>query len=190
MHPRQFGPIDHSLIQLRGVGGQLKCPPRDRGRQVKRTLAFGLTVTLLLMPASAASASGPAITETISVVGDQFVCEDDTYTIVSGDVRFTLHEGESASGNQNFTVTIAATKVEAVNSSGESFFIVGAFWAGFTANAKTGGFQGTTTDHFQIIGQGEGTVDSVQVTTHITFRPPDNFNVKDFNFGTCASPED
>jgi hypothetical protein len=157
---------------------------------MKRILALGAAVGLLLMLASAASASGPAITETISVVGEQFVCEDDTYTIVSGDVHFTLHEGESASGNQNFTITIAATKVEAVNTAGESFSIVGAFWAGFTANAKTGGFQGTTTDHFQIIGQGEGTVDSVQVTSHITFRPPDRFNVKDFNFGTCASPED
>lgn len=157
---------------------------------MKRILAFGSAVTLLLMLAPAASANGPAVTETISVVGDQFVCEDDTYTIVSGDVHFTLHEGGSASGNQNFTVTIAATKLKAVNTAGESFFIVGAFWAGFTANAKTGGFQGTTTDHFQIIGRGEGTVDSVQVTSHITFRPPDNFNVKDFNFGTCASPED
>jgi hypothetical protein len=157
---------------------------------VKRILALGSAIALLLLVASAASANGPAITETISVVGEQFVCEEDTYTIVSGDVRFTLHEGESASGNQNFTVTIAATKVEAVNTAGDSFFIVGAFWAGFTANAKTGGFQGTTTDHFQIIAQGEGTVDDVQVTTHITFRPPDNFNVKEFNFGTCTSPED
>jgi hypothetical protein len=156
---------------------------------VKRILAFGLTVTMLLMLASAASANGPAITETISVVGDQFVCEDDTYTIVSGDVRFTLHEGRSASGNENFTITIAATKVEAVNTAGESFSIVGAFWAGFTANAKTGGFQGTTTDHFQIVGQGAGTVDRVQVTTHITFSPPDNINIKEFNFGTCASPQ-
>jgi hypothetical protein len=157
---------------------------------VKRTLAFGLTVTLLLMLASAALANGPAVTETVSVVGEQFVCEDDTYTIVSGDVRFTLHEGKSASGNENFTITIAATKVEAVNTAGESFSIVGAFWAGFTANAKTGGFQGTTTDHFQIISRGAGTVDRVQVTTHITFSPPDNFNIKEFNFGTCASPED
>jgi hypothetical protein len=158
--------------------------------QVKRTPILGLGVTLLLMIAPTTSANAPAITETISVVGDQFVCEDDTYTIVSGDVRFTLHEGGSASGNENFTVTIAATRVEAVNAAGDPFIIVGAFWAGFTANAKTGGFQGTTTDHFQIIARGEGTVDSVQVTSHITFTPPDKLNLKDFNFGTCASPED
>lgn len=157
---------------------------------MKRTPTLGLAVMLLLMLAPATSANAPAITETISVVGDQFVCADDTYTIVSGDVHFTLHEGGSASGNENFTITIAATKVEAVNTAGDSFFIVGAFWAGFTANAKTGGFQATTTDHFQIIAKGEGTVDRVQVTTHITFTPPDKVNVKEFNFGTCASPED
>jgi hypothetical protein len=157
---------------------------------MKRTLALGLAAALLLSLTAVASANQPAITETISVVGDQFVCEDDTYTIVAGDVRFTLHEGGSASGNQNFTITIAATKVQAVNSEGDSFSIVGAFWAGFTANANTGGFQGTTTDHFQIIGRGQGTVDSVQVTSHITFTPPDKFNLKEFNFGTCASPSD
>jgi hypothetical protein len=155
---------------------------------MKRTPILGLAVTLLLMIAPATSANAPAITETISVVGEQFVCEDDTYTIVSGDVRFTLHEGTSASGNENFTVTIAATRVEAVNEAGDLFIIVGALWAGFTANAKTGGFQATTTDHFQIIARGEGTVDSVQVTSHITFTPPDKFNIKEFDFGTCASP--
>jgi hypothetical protein len=37
---------------------------------------------------------------------------------------------------------------------------------------------------------GRGTIDSIQVTSHITFTPPDKFNLKDFNFGTCASPED
>jgi hypothetical protein len=29
----------------------------------------------------------------------------------------------------------------------------------------------------------------VQVTSHITFRPPDKLVIKDFNFGTCSSPE-
>jgi hypothetical protein len=139
---------------------------------------------------SAAAANQPAVVETVPVAGEQFVCEDATYTLVSGEVRFILHEGESASGNQNFTITIAPAKVEAVSSTtGETVSIVGAFWAGFTANAKTGGFQGTTTDHFQVISKGEGTIGDVQVTSHITFRPPDKFNVKDFNFGTCSSPE-
>jgi hypothetical protein len=156
---------------------------------LKRYAALAVATCFAVFP-SMAAADEAAVTETISVAGDQFVCEDATYTIVSGEVHFTLHEGESASGNQNFTITISARSVEAVSSAtGETVRIVGAFWAGFTANAKTGGFQATTTDHFQIISKGGGTIDDVQVTSHITFRPPDKFVIKDFNFGTCSSPE-
>ena len=117
---------------------------------LKRYAALAVATCCAAVP-SMAAADEAAVTETISVAGDQFVCEDATYTIVSGEVHFTLHEGESASGNQNFTITISARSVEAVSSAtGETVRIVGAFWAGFTANAKTGGFQATTTDHFQI----------------------------------------
>jgi hypothetical protein len=156
---------------------------------MKRSL-WVLAVAVCLAVPSIAAANGPAVTETVSVVGDQFVCEDATYTIVSGEAHFTLHEGESASGNENFTITISAKNIEAVSSTtGETVRIVGAFWAGFTANAKTGGFQATTTDHFQIVSKKGGTIGDVQVTSHITFRPPDKFVIKDFNFGTCSSPE-
>jgi hypothetical protein len=155
---------------------------------MKRSL-WTLVVTTCLAVPSMAAADGPALTETVSVVGDQFVCEDATYTIVSGEAHFTLHEGESASGNQNFTITISARNIEAVSSAtGDTVRIAGAFWAGFTANAKTGGFQATTTDHFQIVSEGGGTIGDVQVTSHITFRPPDKLVIKDFNFGTCSSP--
>jgi hypothetical protein len=157
---------------------------------MKRRLWLALVAASVALAPTAAVASGPAITETFPVAGEQFVCEDATYTLVSGEIHFTLHEGESASGNQNFTITIAPRNVEAVSSTGETVSIVGAFWAGFTANAKTGGFQGTTTDHFQVISEGEGTIGDVQVTSHITFRPPDKLNIKEFDFGTCASPSD
>lgn len=155
---------------------------------MKRSVLALAVATWLAVP-SMAAADGPALTETFPVADDQFVCEDATYTIVSGEAHFTLHEGESASGNQNFTITVSARNVEAVSSAtGETVRIAGAFWAGFTANAKTGGFQGTTTDHFQVVSKGGGTIDDVQVTSHITFRPPDKFVIKDFNFGTCSSP--
>ena len=158
---------------------------------MKRTLWAALVAGCLVLAPTAALANQPAVTETFPVAGEQFVCEDATYTLVSGEIHFTLHEGESASGNQNFTITIAPRNVEAVSSTtGETVSIVGAFWAGFTANAKTGGFQGTTTDHFQVISKGEGTIGDVQVTSHITFRPPDKLNIKEFDFGTCSSPSD
>jgi hypothetical protein len=159
-----------------------------RRLRMKRGL-WALAVGICLAAPSMATADEAAVTETFPVAGDQFVCEDATYSIVSGEVHFILHEGESASGNQNFTITIAPMNVEAVSSAtGETVRIVGAFWAGFTANAKTGGFQGTATDHFQIVSAGGGTIDDVQVTSHITFRPPDKFVIKDFDFGTCSSP--
>jgi hypothetical protein len=152
-------------------------------------LALVVAACFAAIPATAA-ADEAAVTETFSPVGDQFVCEDATYTIVSGEVHFVVHEGESASGNENFTLTISPKNVEAVSSAtGETVRISGAFWAGFTANAKTGGFQATTTDHFQIVSKGSGTIGDVQVTSHITFRPPDKLVIKDFNFGTCSSPE-
>ena len=158
---------------------------------MKRTLWAALVAGCLVLAPTAALANQPAVTETFPVAGEQFVCEDATYTLVSGEIHFTLHEGESASGNQNFTITIAPRNVEAVSSiTGETVSIVGAFWAGFTANAKTGGFQGTTTDHFQVISKGEGTIGDVQVTSHITFRPPDKLNIKEIDFGTCSSTGD
>jgi hypothetical protein len=159
---------------------------------MRRVWLFSVVAVCLAVAVlpSAAAANQPAVVETVPVAGEQFVCEDATYTLVSGEVRFILHEGESTSGNQNFTITIAPARVEAVSrATGETVSIVGAFWAGFTANAKTGGFQGTTTDHFQVISEGEGTIGDVQVTSHITFRPPDKFTIKEFDFGTCSSPE-
>ena len=157
---------------------------------MKRTLWAALVAGALVLAPTAALANQPAVTETFPVSGEQFVCEDATYTLVSGDIRFVLHEGRSASGNENFTLTISPSNVLAENEEGETFRLAGAFWVGSTFNAKKGTFQFTVTDHFQIVERGGGTVDDVQVTAHVTFVPPDKFNIKDFNFGTCASPSD
>jgi len=74
-----------------------------------------------------AMADEPAVTETFPVAGDQFVCEDATYTLVSGVVHFIVHEGSSTSGNENFTLTIAPQNVLAVSNDpaaeGETFRI-------------------------------------------------------------------
>jgi hypothetical protein len=156
---------------------------------MKRSLWAALIAMGLVLAPGAAMANQPAVTETIPVAGEQFVCEDATYTLVSGDIRFVVHEGQSASGNRNFTLTISPSNVLAENEDGETFRLAGAFWVGDTFNAKKGTFQFTVTDHFQIIDQGGGTVGDVQVTSHVTFVPPDRINVKDFNFGTCSSPE-
>jgi hypothetical protein len=100
-----------------------------------------------------------------------------------------MHEGTSASGNTNFTVTITPHNVVAVDEAGNQYSVVGATWVGGTFNANTGGEQFTDTEKLQIVSKGGGTVDSVNLTFHITAQP-NNLVVKDFNFGTCAAPED
>jgi hypothetical protein len=122
----------------------------------------------------------------VPVTGDQFVCEDATYTITSGSIQIVEHEGESASGNQNFTFTITPRKVVAEDADENVVRIRGATWGGGSFNAQQGTEVFTLTNKFQMTQQGSGTVDSVNTTFHITTV---NGNVKDFDFGNCQPPE-
>jgi hypothetical protein len=144
---------------------------------------------LLLALAAPALASQPAVHSTEDVTGDTFQCDTAVYTITSGAISIVAHEGASAAGNQNFTVTITPRNVVAVDEAGNQYAVVGAVWFGGTINANTGGMQFTDTDKLQIVSEGGGTVDSVNVTFHITAQPH-TIVVKDFDFGTCAAPED
>jgi hypothetical protein len=139
----------------------------------------------IALGAGSALGSGPAERVTIPVAGDEFVCDDATYTITSGSIQIVEHEGESASGNENFTFTITPRKVVAVDGDGNVVSIRGATWGGGSFNAQQGTFVLTFTDKSQIIHQGSGTVDNVNSTFHITFV---NGNVKEFDFGTCETP--
>jgi hypothetical protein len=146
------------------------------------------SVGLLLALSAPALANQPATHSTEDVTGDTFQCATAVYTVTSGTVSIVTHEGASASGNENFTVTITPHNVVAVDEAGNQYAIVGAIWFGGTINANTGGMQFTDTDKLQIVSSGGGTVDSVNVTFHITAQPH-NIVVKDFDFGTCAEPE-
>ena len=139
----------------------------------------------IALGAGSALGSGPAERVTIPVAGDQFVCEDATYTITSGSIQIVEHEGVSASGNENFTFTITPRNVVAVDGDGNVVSIRGASWGGGSFNAKQETGVLTFTDKFQIIQQSSGTVDNVNSTFHITFV---NGNVKEFDFGTCETP--
>lgn len=144
---------------------------------------------LLLALAVPSLANQPAEHFTEDVTGDTFQCDTAVYTITSGTLSIWVHEGASASDNTNFTVTIAPQDVVAVDEAGNQYSIVGAVWFGGTFNANTGGEQFTDTDKLQIVSAGGGTVDSVNVTFHVTAQP-NNIVVKDFDFGTCAEPEE
>jgi hypothetical protein len=112
-------------------------------------------------------ANQPAYRYTEDVTGDVLVCQDRLYTITSGELWTVIHEGESASGNTNYTITVTPHQVVAVDGEGHEFSIVGAAWFGATLNANTGGFQGTDTLKLQVVGQGSGAVDSVNLTFHV-----------------------
>lgn len=155
-------------------------------RPAKVLIAVSVLLGALAAPAMA---SQPAFHFTEDVTGDVFGCAGDTYTITSGELRVVAHEGESASGNTNFTVTVTPWKVVAEDSVGNAFRIVGSVWFGETVNAGNGGFQATLTAKLQIIGQGVGRADSVNLTVHITAQP-NNFVLHEFDFGSCPELPD
>lgn len=151
---------------------------------VRRTWALLSVFVLLLVLAAPAMAKQPAYRYTEDVTGDELVCQNRIYTITSGELKTVIHEGESASGNINYTITVTLHQVVAVDDDGDEVSIVGAFWFGATLNANTGGFQGTDTYKVQVVGEGVGTVGSVNLTFHVTAQP-NNIVVKDFDFGSC-----
>ena len=153
-----------------------------------RRIVLLSSIVGLLLALTGPALAGPATHSTEDVTGDVFVCDTAVYTVTSGTISIVVHEGASASGNQNFTVTITPRKVKAVDEAGNEFSIVGAIWFGGTINANTGGEQFTDTEKLQIVSKGGGTVDSVNLTFHVTAQP-NNIVVKDFDFGTCAPPE-
>jgi hypothetical protein len=155
---------------------------------LRRIFLLLSSVGLLLALAVPALANQPAQHFTEDVTGDTIQCDTAVYTITSGTVRIVVHEGASASGNLNFTLTITPQNVMAVDEAGNLYSIVGAVWFGGTVNANTGGEQFTATQKLQIVSQGGGTVDSVNLTFHVTAQQ-NHVVVKDFDFGTCAAPE-
>jgi hypothetical protein len=132
-------------------------------------------------------ANGPAVHFSEDVAGEQLVCESTMYTISAGSIKFVIHEGQAASGNQNLTGTITPQDVVVTDEAGNVYSLRGAFWLGGAINAQQGSMVFTDTGKLQVVSQGSGTVDSVNVTFHVTTV---NGNVKAFDFGTCEEPED
>jgi len=133
-------------------------------------------------------ANSPAVHFVEDVTDDVIECEEAVYTITSGTIKLTFHEGSSSSGNQNFTGTITPQKVVAVDEEDNVYSVRGAFWFGATFNAQQASEQGTFTGKLQIVEKGTGTVDSVNLTFHINAVNGEPTNVKEFDFGSCAEP--
>jgi len=149
---------------------------------MRHVLSTLIAACALALSAAPVLANGPAVHSSFPVTGDVFVCGANTYTVTSGTVSAVTHEGGSASGNLNGTFTGTPKQVVAVDEDGNEYAIVGAVWSGFSFNAQTGGFQTTFTGKLQIVSQGAGTADSVNVVFHIS----PNGDINSFDFGTCA----
>jgi hypothetical protein len=134
-----------------------------------------------------AYASSPAVHSVEDLTGETLVCESMTYTVTSGSIRIVFHEGAAASGNGNVTGTTTLQSVVAEDPAGNVYSLVGAFWFGGAFNAQQGTTVFTDTGKLQVISQSSGTVDSVNVTFHVT---DVNGQVTAFDFGTCEEPED
>jgi hypothetical protein len=157
---------------------------------VRRTTRVGMalvSMAALVGFAVPAYANAPAEHFVEDVTGDTLVCASTTYTITSGSIKIVIHEGEAASGNTNFTGTLTPQKVVAEDPEGNVYSLRGAFWFGGAFNAQQETEVFTDTAKLQVVSQGSGTVDSVNVTFHITSV---NDNVKAFDFGTCEEPAD
>jgi hypothetical protein len=152
-----------------------------RAGRVTTALAAAGALCAVAVPAAAA----PATHDQQDITGDVLDCGPTSYTVTSGSIKLVFHEGASASGNTNFTGTITLQKVVAEDPEGNVYNIRGAEWFGGTENAQQGTFQATFTGKLQVVAQGSGTVDSVNVTQHITSV---NGNIKEFDFGTCVAP--
>jgi hypothetical protein len=140
-----------------------------------------MVASVLLLGVSSALASQPAMHFTQPVPSDPLQCGDTIYTPVSGELATVVHEGQSASGNTNFTSTITPRNVVLQDQNGNLYSLAGAIWFGGTFNANTGGFQATSTDKSQIVSQGGGTVDCVNGVEHVSPNGTEFF----FSFGTC-----
>jgi hypothetical protein len=155
-------------------------------RRLGTALASGAAVCGLAV--APAWGNSPAVHFVEDVAGDVIECDTTTYTITSGTIKLTFHEGSSRSGNLNFTGTITPQKVTAVDEEGNVYRVSGAFWFGATINAQRESGQETFTGKLQIVARG-GTADSLNVTFHANFVGDEITNVKDFDFGSCAEPE-
>jgi hypothetical protein len=134
---------------------------------------------------AAPAAAAPAEHFEESVVGDVFVCADNTYTVVSGTLKSVFHFGETPNGNTNFTGTLTPQAVTLVDADGNAYRISGAVWFGDTSNANQGSFQGTFTAYLNIVSQGGGVVDRVAQTAHFSSNGANFFLDK----GTCLLPD-
>lgn len=150
-----------------------------------------LALAALLVAAPAASAASSTDVQKVDATGAVFECEGGvTYTVVSGDAVFLMHESTDANGGYHVTGTVAPGNVILRGSDGQTYRLAGASWFGGNLNANNG-FQFTDTEFFSIVTSGGGVVAKVSLLFHVTGTPDGTVTVQfDRNRGQCFPPED
>lgn len=149
----------------------------------RRGASLLLASAAVLLAISPAAASGPAVHDEFSIAGEVLPCPNATYTVVSGMIRSTYHETEAESGNTSFTGTITPRQVVLEDSSGQRYAMRGAIWFGGATNDRTGAEIVTATHNLEIVGRGEGVVNSIRLVERLR---DGEFVERDF--GTCQLP--
>ncbi len=135
-------------------------------RTVIRTIV--MAAALLAVGMSPASANGPALHFSEDISGDVIgPCVNGTYTVLSGSIETTLHEGTAASGNSSFTVTLRPSDVVLQDEAGDRYSMRGAIRVGGAVNNQSGAEVITATHSLQVVGQGKGVVDTVRIFERI-----------------------
>lgn len=149
------------------------------------TAVCGIAAAMIMAGGGPAVAAGAQHFEE-SVVGDVFVCEDNTYTVTDGTLKSVFHEGQSKSGNTNFTGTLTPRHVVLEDAAGSVYRVSGAVWFGETTNSQQESAHGTFTAHLNIVEPGGGVVDRVAQTGHFSSDGNEFF----LDQGTCELPDD
>lgn len=143
--------------------------------------SIALAVVLLFVGLPVASANGPALRFSEDITGDVLgPCSNGTYTVLSGVIEIVVHEGEASSGNSNFTVTLRPSGVVLEDEAGLLYSLHGAIWVGGAFIDATGAEVITATHSLQVVGAGQGVVDSVRFFER--FR---NGELEVLDFSTC-----
>lgn len=140
-----------------------------------------MTAALLTFGVPEALANSPATSFNEDISGDVIgPCVNGTYTVLSGSIKITLHEGAAASGNSNFTVTLRASNVVLQDDAGDRYSMRGAISVGGAVNNQSGAEVVTATHSLQVVGQGKGVVDAVRFFERIR-----NGELEVLDFSTC-----
>jgi len=156
--------------------------------RIRPLVCLPAAAVALIGLAGPAQASATAFHEhdSMSVVGDVFVCSPTNLTVTGGTIDESFAGTLDANGISHFTGTIVPKDVTLTDGT-NTYTLSGASWFGFKGSDPDGiPLVSTETDHFVIHDATGGVFAKVQVVMHLS---PNGRSV-DFDGGQCEEPSD